>query len=308
MTWSFSQGRTFKTCPRRWFYKALFSESRSKDPLRREAYVLSKLQSIHSWRGQIVDSVIGESVVAELNAKRVPVLKTVIKSARERFDRQRAFGLEHRVREPKMSVSEAGPEFTAFFNVEYELALKDEDFANAWSDIEKALRNLWNLQAIRDQIRNAQYLVAQRNLIFEHCGSKVRAVPDLIVFFSDKPPLIVDWKVHTFGTRDYADQLATYALALARVAPHKDFPLGGRHFAPSDIGLVEVQLLLGTARTHVLSKDDFEEAEERIAEGITALELALDGRKPCDLCATDFPTARNPESCMNCPFRKICWN
>ncbi len=308
MIWSFSEGRTFKNCPRRWFYKAVFGESRSKDPQRREAYVLSKLQSIHAWRGQVVDSVISRNVVSELNANRTPMLGDVLNHAKQLFEMQREFGMKHRVREPEMAVTDAGPAFAAFHNLEYGLPLTDEDFERAWSDIETAIRNLWKLDELRGALRAGRYRIAQRNLLFEHCGAKVRAVPDLIVFFSDKPPLIVDWKVHTYGTRDYADQLATYALALIRVTPHNDFPTGVPRHAAHEVKLVEAQLLLGTARKHALTSEDFQAAEERIAEGIMTLEAAIDGRKSSELCAADFPAARNPQSCANCPFKKVCWN
>lgn len=308
MIWSFSEGRTFKSCPRKWFFKAIFAEARSKDPKRREAYVLSKLQSIHAWRGQVVDSVLGNFVIAELNANRTPTLSGALKHAESLFGMQKEFGLKHRVREPEMSVTNAGPAFAAFRNVEYGPPLTDDDFQRAWNDIETAIRNLWKLDDLRGWLREGQYRVAQRNLLFDHCGAKVRAVPDLIVFFSNKPPLIVDWKVHTFGTRDYADQLATYALALTRVVPHNDFPSNGRRHAAHQVELVEAQLLLGTVRRHALSQEDFQRAEERIAEGIVALELARGGKEPSQLQAEDFPAAQNALTCESCPHKKLCWN
>lgn len=308
MIWSFSEGRTFKACPRRWFYKAVFGESRSKDPQRREAYVLSKLQSIYAWRGQVVDSVISKNVVSDLNANRTPVLRNVLKCARQLFEMQREFGTRHRVREPDMAVTDAGPAFAAFHSIEYGLPLTDDDFDRAWCDVETAIRNLWKLEELRGPLREGRYRIAQRNLLFEHCGAKVRAVPDLVVFFADRPPLIVDWKVHSYGTRDYADQLATYALALIRVAPHSDFPTGLPGYAAHEIELVEAQLLLGTARKHTLTPEAFQSAEERIAEGIMTLDAAIDGRRSNELCADDFPAARNPQSCAICPFKKLCWN
>lgn len=308
MVWSFSEGRTFKTCPRRWFYKAVFAESRSKDPRRREAYVLSKLQSIQAWRGQLVDSVITKNVVSELNANRPPILRDALKYAKQLFEMQREFGSRHRVREPEMVVADAGPAFAAFHSIEYGLPLRDDDFDRAWCDVDTAIRNLWKLNELRELLREGRYRIAQRTLLFEHCGARVRAVPDLIVFFADKPPLIVDWKVHSYGTRDYADQLATYALALIRVAPHNDFPTDLTHHAAHEVELIEAQLLLCTTRRHTLAPEGFQSAEERIAEGIMTLEAAIDGRKSSELSASDFPSARSVQSCANCPFKKLCWS
>src|SRR5437867_1310124 len=102
MTWSFSEHRTFRKCPRQWFYRYIFAESRSADATRREAYVLSKMQSISAWRGQLVDTVLGSYVVSELNAKRAPTLRGALALAKELFEKQKEFGLKHHVRDPGM--------------------------------------------------------------------------------------------------------------------------------------------------------------------------------------------------------------
>ncbi len=308
MTWSFSKGRIFKQCPRKWFFSTIYADARSTDPQRHEAYLLSKLQSIYAWRGQIVDSALGNLVATDLNANRSPTLSDALKYARRLFETQKDFGLKHRIREQGISITDVGPTFAAFSKVEQGETISEEEFDRAWNDIETALRNVWKLEELRGRIRAGTYRVAQRNLQFEHCGANVRAVPDLIVFFSNKPPLIVDWKVHTFGTRDYADQLATYALALTRANPHNDFPLLARRYRPHEIELIEAQLLLGSARVHTLDEDDIHRAEERIADGIVTLQLAYDGKASSELQPEDFPTARNPHTCQTCPFRKICWN
>lgn len=308
MTWSFSENRTFRKCPRQWFYRYIFAEARSKDTLRREAYVMSKMQSIFAWRGQLVDTVLGDYVVAELNAKRAPTLAGALALAKELFDKQKDFGLKNRVREDGMVVSHVGKSFAAFDKVERGESIGNEEFDRAWGDIEIAVRNVWKMDELRARLRDGKYRVAQRALQFEHCGAKVKAMPDVVVFFDVAVPMIVDWKVHSFGLRDYADQLGTYALALCRANPHADFPPSSHRFPPHQIELWEVQLLLGTVRRHVLSEEEISETEERIGEGIVALQLACDGKAISDLQAEDFPTAYREQACLSCPFRKICWN
>jgi PD-(D/E)XK nuclease superfamily len=308
MTWSFSKGRIFKQCPRKWFFSTIYADARSTDPLRHEAYLLSKLQSLYAWRGQIVDAALGNLVVADLNANRSPTLSDALKYARRLFEMQKDFGLKHRIRDPGISITDVGPSFAAFSKIEEGESISPEDFARAWNDIETAIRNVWKLNELRERVRAGTYRVAQRTLQFQHCGANVRAVPDLIVFFSNRSPVIVDWKVHTFGTRDYADQLATYSLALTRTAPHNDFPMLAARCRPHEIELIEAQLLLGSARVHTLNEDDIHRTEERIAEGIVTLQLAYDGKPSSELQPEDFPTARNPNTCQRCPFRKICWN
>lgn len=308
MTWSFSEHRTFRKCPRQWFYRSIFAESRSADTARREAYILSKMQSIAAWRGQLVDTVLGSYVITELNAKRSPTRAGALALAKELFEKQKEFGLKHRVREEGMVVSHIGNSFAAFDKVERGEPIANGEFEHAWDDIEKAIRNVWAMDELRARLRDGKYRVAQRALQFDHCGAKVKAMPDVVVFFNAAAPLIVDWKVHSFGLRDYADQLGTYALALCRGNPHTDFPVSSRRVRPHEVELCEVQLLLGTVRRHVLSEDDISLTEERIGEGIVALQLACDGREPSELRAEDFPTAYKEQSCLSCPFRKICWN
>lgn len=305
---SFSQYRIFRKCPRKWFYKAIFADARSKDPLRHEAYILSKLQSIYAWRGQIVDYVLTNYIIPALNSGRRPTLREALKSAKELFNLQKAFGLRHGVREPEMCISKLGPEFAAFFKIEYGEPVMDADFDAAWADVERALRNVWSFAEMRERVRNAKYRIAQRNLIFDHCGGKIRAVPDMVVFFEDQPPLIVDWKVHTFGVHDYLDQLSTYAIALMRANPHMDFPSRSQSYKPHELELVEAQLLSASLRSYSLTEEDIHRTEERIAEGIVTLQLACDGKDTQELRAEEFPTAHDQRTCQTCPYRKICWN
>jgi hypothetical protein len=68
-------------------------------------------------------------------------------------------------------------------------------------------------------------------------------VPDVLAFFAEEPPIVLDWKVHFFASADAGRQLASDALALARAAPHKDFPFSADGFPETETQLLEVQLL-----------------------------------------------------------------
>lgn len=308
MIWSFSNNRMFRRCPRQWFYKTVFAESRSRDEKRQEASLLGKLQTVSAWRGQIVDSVLSDFVVPELNAGRRPTLRATIAKARTLFETQKAFGLAHKIRAADFQKSQAGSEFAAFINVEYGEPIQVADFDQAWTDIENALRILWKNIELRAIVRDGERLIAQRMLLFDHFGGKVRALPDLIVFFKQRPPMIVDWKVHSFGTRDSGDQLTTYAIALSRITPHVDFPPSTRRWKAEEIELIEAQLLVDSFRKHPLTPEAISQAEERIAEGIQAMQLACEDLDLSSCSPQDFPTARNDQTCKSCCYRKICWN
>ena len=276
--------------------------------MRHEAYLLSKLQSVSAWRGQVVDSVVENTLVPALNKGERPLLKDVLKAARELFDVQLAFGRQHRVREDGFSVSKAGREFTAFYAVEYGSGISDADAEQAWNDVETAFRTLYTMDEVKKLLRDGSLRVAQRTLMFDHSGAKVRAVPDLIVFFANRPPAVLDWKVHAFGVRDYKDQLVTYSIALVRTTPHRDFPTNGKRWMESEIDLFEVQLIRGLVRRHPIDDVDVQAADDRIAEGITTIQLARGNSDESELKAEDFPTAYDPRACETCVYRKLCWS
>ncbi len=307
MIWSFSDSRTFAKCQRRWYYEAVLAYWTQKDARRWEAYLLSKLQTVSAWRGQIVDSAISSVVVPALNRRQRPSLQACLNRAQQLFNTQREFALGHRLREHGMVPSKAGEAFAAFLPLEYGQAVTEAELEQAWTEIEQALRNLFTMEELIRQLGAASRCIAQRALTFDHFGVSVKAVPDLIAFYEGRPPLIVDWKVHAFGTKDYWLQLVTYALALTRCKLHSDFPQTYRGCEPTAIRLIEVQLLTNRLREHSLDEEDVGEVEDMIAESASRMMLARDGRPLAMLQPEDFPVTSWPENCLNCPFRRPCW-
>ncbi|MCE9561159.1 MAG: PD-(D/E)XK nuclease family protein [Planctomycetes bacterium] len=307
MIWSFTDSRTFAKCQRRWYYDAMLGYWNQKDPCRWEAYLLSKLQSVSAWRGQVVDLAITTTLVPTLNARQAPSLRRCLDRARQIFDTQRTFAMRHRLREAGMVPSQHKDSFAAFLSLEYQQPVEETELAQAWSEVEQAITNLFGMDALLGQLRAARLCVAQRALTFKHEGVSVKAVPDLIAFYDDRPPLIVDWKVHAFGTKDYWLQLVTYALALTRCTVHKDFARVFQGCDPTTIRLAEVQLLTNRIREHTLDEDDVGEVEDMIADSASRMSLALDGRKHPELRQADFPATSRLENCSDCPFRKPCW-
>lgn len=306
--WSFSSSRMFGKCQRAWFYKNhVANANATKKPLQREAYILSKLQSVSAWRGKIVDHVIGERIIPALEKGWTLNAGAILKYAQLLFDTQREFAMLSRVREPGMSQSKAGEAFAAFYQVEYGAGVSHEEIRRAWEEIERALLNLLAMRELLDDLRRADRLIAQRSLMFSIFQTKARAVPDLIAFFRDEPPLIVDWKVHVFGTRDYRLQLATYAIALVRCPPHQDFPQSLALYAPEDVRLIEAQLLTNVLRPYKLTERDIEATENHIIESSTEMSLAASDGLAKSLDAFDYPVTEYPETCETCPFRKPCW-
>ena len=307
MIWSFSDSRTFGKCQRRWYYDAVLAYWTQKDRRRWEAYLLSKLQTVSAWRGQIVDSTITFVVVPALNRRQRPRLQQCLSRARQLFDMQREFALRHRLREEGMIPSKAGEAFAAFLPLEYGETVAEAELEQAWAEIEQALRNLFGMEDVLARLGAASRCIAQRALTFDHFGVTVKAVPDLIAFYDSAPPLIVDWKVHAFGTKDYWLQLVTYAIALTRCKTHRDFPQALQGYSPSEIRLTEIQLLTNRVREHSVDEEDVGEVEDMIAQSAGRMILVRDGRELDELQPTDFPVTRWPDHCLTCPFRRPCW-
>lgn len=308
MIWSFSNSVVFRKCQRQWYFKTHVANANAKKiPLQREAYLLSKLQSVAAWRGSIVDHVISRRVVPALSNGWDISLGKTLDFARSIFDIQLQFAKRRRLREPGMSAAKAGDAFAAFRVLEYGFEVSDEEIAQAWVDVECALTNLIGMRDLLRLLRTSAKLVSQRALIFPYFGVTVRAVPDLIAFYDASAPLIVDWKVHTFGVQDYRLQLATYAVALGRCAPHKDFPISPSLYAPTDMRLLEVQLLTNRCREYTLSDSDIEEIDSYIAGTATAMVLAVGENGNGLPRPFEYPVTQFPATCKTCSFRGPCW-
>lgn len=307
MIWSFSAAKTFGNCQRQWYFKNCLADARAKDPRRHEAYLLSQLQSLNGWRGQLVDKVISEYVVPSLNRRQAINDKAVLGKAKSLFDLQLDYALRHRVREPGMSKSKAGDAFAAFHAVEYGDAIGEQEVSLAWDEIEQSIKTFFGMECLWAAMRSASYRIAQRALQFDHSGVKVKAFPDLVMFYDDDPPLIVDWKVQTQGIGGYRQQLALYALALIRCNPHKDFPDSLRRWTPADVRLLEVQLLTDRNRYYDLAETDFDELERHIAANAHEMLMVRGDAPASELYAEDFSASRSAWTCRYCPFRKLCW-
>ncbi len=74
----------------------VFASAKAKDPERREAHRLSKLETIQAWRGKIVDTVISHTIIPSI-ARRWPYsLAEAQRVAENLFVQQRALRLSRK--------------------------------------------------------------------------------------------------------------------------------------------------------------------------------------------------------------------
>lgn len=311
MVWSFSAGRSYERCPRMWFFRQVVAHHAAKDPLRREAYLLSKLDSLWSWRGRLVDDVITRQVVPSLAVGHNPDLPTLLATARAHYEAQLAFATAHRLRETGMKPSQHAA-FLALQEVEQGAVPTDVDLATAWSDIETALTNLLAMEDLLERLKGATLLLPQRALTFKRnlpAGEPVtvRAVPDLLAFFKDAPPLIVDWKVHTHAASSYREQLAGYAFALIRSNGQWGLPNLSR-VRVIDVEVIEVQLLTNELRSYTLNDEDVSAVEANRITSAASMQALLIDREKGDRNPYTVPTTADLGVCNGCNFRVPCWD
>lgn len=310
VNWSFSAGKSYEKCPRMWFFRQVVAHHAAKDPLRREAYLLSKLDSLWSWRGRLVDNVITRQVVPALTAGRDLDLSALLAVARENYNAQLAFTAAHRLREAGMRPGQH-PDFLALREVEKGASLSDADLAKAWGDTETALTNLLAMKGLLERLQSATLLFPQRALAYKRTlpdgeSVTVRAVPDLLAFFSDAPPLSVDWKVHTHATADYREQLAGYAFALSRSAGQWGLPNLSRLNA-TDVELIEAQLLTNELRSYTLTDEDVRAVESYHVESALRMQALLSEREKGNRNPYTVPTTTDLRTCEGCNFKALCW-
>lgn len=312
MRWSVSGSRAFFQCPRRWYYETQFANSRARDPNRKEAFLLKQLQNVHAWRGKLVDQVISNFVVPKLNHHETPELKQVLDYASRLFEAQLAFASARRYREENMikSDEEFEEDYCALFELEYDGPLDEQVLKRAKDEVVVSLTNLLSSGLIAQIAHDSSYLIAQRTVQFSFADVTVQCTPDLIAFFTDSPPIIVDWKVQAPKHKEHFIQLGAYAYALSRVKPHKDFPTQWLSAIadPTKIGLIEFQLLRNKELRYFIAEEDLVEIEDYIYKTSSRMQHMLNGNSAhSENDPTQFPVTKSPKACTWCKFRKICW-
>lgn len=309
MKWSFTKSKMFSKCPRKWYYSEIMASPTAKDSMRREAYLLKQLQSVHAWRGSLVDTVIEKLIVPRIKSKILPSEDDVIDFSMNLMDRQLKFGKERKFRCRNATKSSLGDEYCAFYDMEYNGGLDENSLQEAREDVIVSLRNLIRSNFLKEIMQDGLYSIAQRSMTFKFEDMSISCTPDLVTFFPDNPPLITDWKVHTFANANYWLQLGVYAVALSRIKPHRDFPpvVESQLEDPTTFRIVEYQLLKNKQREYSISPEDVADIYDYIFRSCTEMNRLVDGKKYDESDPKQFQTARSPEICERCRFKKLCW-
>lgn len=304
MKWSFSQHMIFKECPRKWYFAYKMAHTSSaKDPIRKEAFYLKQLKTVDAWRGIIADKVISEKIIPSVSKNSTIRLEESLIEARMIFDNQLAFAQERKWRSDGVRKSDIN--YLALWELEKELDIQ-ELMETAWSEIEIALTNFYQMKKIWDLFPSASQLIPQERLTFYLEDIYVVCQPDLLILFENNKPIIVDWKVHKFGVKDYRRQLALYALALIQSGRlKKKYPLELTGYQPADIRLSEVQLLTNSIHDYTLLDSDIIEIKDLIYTSNRKMKLTI-ADEGDDFSYLDVPITEFVENCQRCQFQSVC--
>jgi hypothetical protein len=131
MIWSYSAAKMFRQYQLQWLLKTKVANARAKDPFRREAYLLPKVQSLWAWRGQVVDQLLATGITKALYYRHPIHLDDLLRKARTNFVLQADFARRHRIRESGMSPTKAGAALAAWHAIEYTEPITDADIEMA---------------------------------------------------------------------------------------------------------------------------------------------------------------------------------
>lgn len=294
--WSYSLHQIFKKCRRQFYFTFLAASHNAKDPFRKEAFILKQLQHISSWRGSIVHSIINKEIVPQLKFGQKPGLKPLKYNVIERAHKQFYFSAEKKYRE--MTKKEAGENYCALFEHEYELACDLKDVEQTIRDVIRCLENLYNdKKEFLQTLENNYKCEGEVEIFYEISGARATAKIDILSLQKDKA-IIVDWKVSESIPGENRMQLLTYALALSK---SEKWSKRIKH-----IEICEYNLLLNKIWTASVEEGDFLEAEDFVFCSIEEMKTLVQDQPYKFQLLEEYDIADSIQTCIHCNYKKIC--
>ncbi|MFO8018980.1 MAG: PD-(D/E)XK nuclease family protein [Promethearchaeia archaeon] len=304
MNWSISKAKLFLKCQRRWFYSEVMASKYSKDPDRYEAYILKQLGSINSWRGKLVDYIIEKHFIPHFNHGRIPSLNKIERIVSKLMKKQLTFAKRRKYRDRNLTKKKAGNSFLALREIENSGGLKIGDVKKTKKQVIKSLNNLLQSDLMDILLDPNSFLVAQKNLNYKFHDLNVISRPDLIIYFKDKPPLIIDWKVYYYSKENAWMQLGSYAIALTECVAVDAFQKQIKD--PKKINLIEYQLLRNIQKHYKLTSPDVRTIKNYIRTTSKAMVELVGNRKYHEIDFNQFKMTEKSEICKYCNFRPLC--
>lgn len=302
MRWSYSVHNAMRRCQRQLIFGHSMASHSSRDPERREAYILKQLQHLSAWQGSLVHEVLASRfLVDNVRAGRPVDPAALTTAAQDLARRQFAFSAAGRYREPGQTKRAASDEYCALFEHEYGLPISADALLGDHGSLARCFDNLASQFDLLNLIQCGHDHRSELRLSFRLSNllPTVTATLDLAFLGCDGQLVVIDWKVAESETSDYSRQLLVYALAAVR---------SGRWpgVAPETIELYEVNLLRNCVQRHPVTADLLHETEDFVYRSLIEQHALVGDRKFQDLDVSEFEVAERPTTCAHCNFRKAC--
>jgi len=297
MKWSISAHNTMRRCQRQYLFGHILASPRANDERRREAQVLKQLQSLAAWQGSLVHDGICYFLIPELRARRAVSAEAVIDATLDIARQQFTFSRQHNYRIRGLSKEAAGQRYAALYAHEYDQEISEERLKNVFETVRECFIHLFGQTSLLADIRAHRQLFCEQT--FQFTVEQVSIWPKLDLFFFDanNRPVIIDWKVVSDETSDYARQVLVYALSVMRRWPT---------IQPETITIKAVNLLKNTITLYEVTAERLLDIEDFIYRSTAAVRDLTGDHKAASQSLEDFEPARSVRSCQYCNFRKLC--
>lgn len=298
--WSFSADRCIRRCPRQFFLQHKAAWHSTRDPLRKEAFLLKQVKTLELWQGSLVHRVIELHVVPALIENRsvnwTHVLDEAVRMARRQFE----FSARRGYRESGMTKASAGDDYCALTGHESAAGVSEEEYERSVATVRTALTNLSAMDCLWQEISGRGKYWAELEVRVDYDIAHIEAYIDLMFFREYGKPTIVDWKISESNGGGDADlQTALYAWTLCQ---HPKWAVS----RAEDCELLEVQLLSKTVLRHRADQATFDRLENRIYRSVDGMRAMGLGEKYDFANLANYDFAENPNNCPLCPVRSLC--
>lgn len=289
-----------RRCPRQFFLQHKAAWHSTRDPARKEAFLLKQVKTLELWQGTLVHRAIELHVVPALQEDGEVDWARVVDAAARMARRQWDFSAARRYREAGMTKNAAGDDYCALAGHEPGTTASDEDFDRTVETVRSALTNLSTMSPLWEEVRGRGKYWPELEVRVDYDIAHVEAYIDLLFFRGYGKPTIVDWKISESNGGGDADlQTAVYAWALCR---HPKWAVT----RPEDCVLLEVQLLRNTVLHHRADQATFDALENRIYRSVDEMRAMGFGEKYDIANLENYEFAENPNNCAFCSVRSLC--
>ena len=292
--WSVSRDRTFRTCPRQyWFshYGFWGGWEWEVDERTREIYMLKQLKTRPVWVGEVVHACIQRSL--ENMSRRVPLLPVdeILRITRDRMRsdfRQSRDGLYRE--NPRAACG--------LFEHEYRVAVSDAEWLDSAEQVDQCLRNFYASDAFAQLSKTSSenFLEIETFSRFEIDGIPITVKLDCATREHDHI-VVWDWKTGKWDGPDKQWQLACYAFYI-----HQTYGVPIHAVRQRRVDL----MLGGEIKEVVFHERGLGELLSYIRGSVADMMGLLDDRENNRASEERFLKVVRREVCGRCSFARVC--